>query len=75
MSAIFIVLLASLAVAIIFLAAYLWSVNSGQYDDDYSPAIRILFDTEKNEVTESLLKPSNLATLNQLEEGTSPTDV
>jgi len=27
-----------------FLAAFVWAVRSGQYDDDYSPAIRILFD-------------------------------
>jgi len=27
-----------------FLAAFVWAVRSGQYDDDYSPAVRILFD-------------------------------
>ncbi|MDX2443036.1 MAG: cbb3-type cytochrome oxidase assembly protein CcoS [Bacteroidales bacterium] len=27
-----------------FLAAFIWAVRSGQYDDDYSPAVRILFD-------------------------------
>jgi len=34
----------SLIVALIFLGAYLWSVKSGQFDDDYSPAHRIFFD-------------------------------
>jgi len=34
----------SLIVAIIFLGAYVWSVKSGQFDDDYSPAHRIFFD-------------------------------
>jgi len=34
----------SLLVALIFLGAYVWSVKSGQFDDDYSPAHRIFFD-------------------------------
>lgn len=39
---------ASLLVAIGFLAAFLWAVKSGQYDDKYTPSVRILFD-EKNQ--------------------------
>ena len=44
MSAIIIMLLGSLLIASCFLLAFLWSVKNGQYDDDYSPAQRILFD-------------------------------
>jgi cbb3-type cytochrome oxidase maturation protein len=33
-------------VAIGFLAAFIWSVRSGQYDDDYTPSVRMLFDNE-----------------------------
>lgn len=44
MSVIIILLIASIAVAGIFLGAFLWSVKSGQFEDDYSPASRILFD-------------------------------
>jgi len=33
-------------VAIGFLIAFIWSVNSGQYEDDYTPSIRILFDDD-----------------------------
>lgn len=40
---------ASLIVALSFLAAYLWAVKSGQYDDKYTPSIRILFDDIKKE--------------------------
>ncbi|MCF8240592.1 MAG: cbb3-type cytochrome oxidase assembly protein CcoS [Melioribacteraceae bacterium] len=47
MSAIFVLLGFSLFVAIIFLIAFLWSVKSGQYDDKYTPSIRILFDNIK----------------------------
>lgn len=30
-----------------FLIAFLWSVKTGQFDDDQTPAIRMLFDDEK----------------------------
>lgn len=38
---------ASLLVAVGFLVAYLWAVKSGQFDDKYTPSIRILFDDNK----------------------------
>jgi len=46
MEVIFLLILISLAVAAGFLLAYLWAMRSGQYDDDYTPAVRILFDDE-----------------------------
>jgi len=46
MSVIFVLIAFSSFVAIIFLAAYLWSVKSGQYDDNYTPSVRILFENE-----------------------------
>lgn len=54
MTAIFLVLGASLGAAIMFLFAYLWSVKTGQFDDDYSPAIRILYEDNKDLVSESI---------------------
>lgn len=36
----------SLTVATGFLVAFLWASKSGQYDDDYTPSVRILFDDE-----------------------------
>jgi cbb3-type cytochrome oxidase maturation protein len=44
MSAIIILLIASISVAALFLAAFIWSVRNGQFDDDFSPPQRILFD-------------------------------
>ena len=44
MVVIFILIGLSLIVALIFLSLYIWSVKDGQYDDDYTPAVRILFD-------------------------------
>ncbi len=46
MSVIVILLLASLALALFFLAGFLWSVRGGQFDDPITPAMRILLDDE-----------------------------
>ncbi|MBL0055943.1 MAG: cbb3-type cytochrome oxidase assembly protein CcoS [Chitinophagaceae bacterium] len=46
MSALFILIGVSILVAGSFLAAFLWSVRNGQFDDDQTPSIRMLFDNE-----------------------------
>jgi cbb3-type cytochrome oxidase maturation protein len=40
---------ASLIVALIFLALFVWAVKSGQFDDNETPPYRILFDDDKIE--------------------------
>ena len=42
MSVILILILASLAVALAFLAGYIWAVKAGQFEDTCTPAMRIL---------------------------------
>ena len=34
----------SILIAAGFLIAFIWSVKKGQYDDDYTPSVRMLFD-------------------------------
>jgi len=46
MEIIFILILISLVVAVGFLLAYLWATRSGQFDDEYTPSVRMLFDDE-----------------------------
>lgn len=53
MSVIIILLIVSISVAALFLLAFIWSVKNGQFRDEVSPAVRILFDdkpAEKNEI-------------------------
>lgn len=38
----------SLLLAIGFLVAYFWAVKNNQYEDDYTPSVRILFEDEKD---------------------------
>ena len=51
MVVIFVLIGLSLIAALIFLAAFIWNVKTGQYDDDYTPSVRMLFDDEKKSVT------------------------
>jgi len=44
MSVLFILIGFSLVLAVGFLFAFIISVKSGQYDDEYTPSVRILFD-------------------------------
>lgn len=46
MSAIIVLIVCSLSVALTFLVAFIWSVKAGQYDDDYTPSVRMLFDDQ-----------------------------
>jgi cbb3-type cytochrome oxidase maturation protein len=46
MNIIFLLIGISLTLALIFLGAFIWSVKSGQMDDDYTPSVRMLFDDE-----------------------------
>ncbi len=39
----------SLLAALIFLGAFIWAVRSGQYDDNETPSIRMLFDEDEPE--------------------------
>ena len=47
MSVILILILVSIVVAGLFLGAFFWAVRSGQYDDTYSPSVRMLFEDKK----------------------------
>jgi cbb3-type cytochrome oxidase maturation protein len=44
MSVVIILVIISVIVAGSFLGAFIWSVKKGQYDDDYTPSVRMLFD-------------------------------
>jgi len=46
MSVIYLLISISILVAICFFIAFIKAVRSGQYDDDYTPSVRMLFDDE-----------------------------
>ncbi|NND78528.1 MAG: cbb3-type cytochrome oxidase assembly protein CcoS [Maribacter sp.] len=46
MGVIYVLLTISIIVAILFFTAFIISVRSGQYDDAYTPSVRMLFEDE-----------------------------
>ncbi|AXT58199.1 cbb3-type cytochrome oxidase assembly protein CcoS [Aquimarina sp. AD1] len=46
MGVIYVLLTISIIVAIVFFIAFILSVKKGQYDDTYTPSVRMLFDDE-----------------------------
>ena len=52
MDIIIVLLGASLVVALGFLIAFIWSVKTGQFEDDFSPAHRILFEEKLDNTNE-----------------------
>lgn len=61
MSVIYMLLAISILVALIFFVAFVISVRKGQYDDSYTPSVRMLFDDELCE------KATDENTYNQLD--------
>ncbi len=46
MSVIYLLISISILVAVGFFIAFILAIKTGQYDDDYTPSVRILFDDE-----------------------------
>ena len=48
----------SIILAVCFLYAFIKAVRNGQYDDDYTPSVRMLFEDEliKKETTKDQIK-------------------
>ena len=59
MSVIILLVIIGVVVAGLFLLGFIWAVKSGQYDDMYSPSVRILFDNNKESTEEPTKKDSS----------------
>lgn len=49
MGIIAVLILISLSIAVLFLLIFYWSMKSGQYDDTYTPSVRMLFEDKQKE--------------------------
>lgn len=58
MNIVFFMIIVSVFIAIIFFILFLKSVKSGQYDDMYTPSVRMLFEDEFVEKKEHTTKES-----------------
>jgi len=61
MSVLFVLIGFSLLLAVVFLAAFIVSIKRGQFDDEYTPGVRILFDdtTASNSSTSQKARHGN----------------
>ena len=46
MGVIYILISASIFVAVLFFGAFVYAVKTGQFEDSYTPSVRMLFDDE-----------------------------
>ena len=61
MEILYLMIICSVSLALIFLIIFIIGAKKGQFEDDESPAVRILFDSEikKEEVSQEELKNKN----------------
>ncbi|MCI5058823.1 MAG: cbb3-type cytochrome oxidase assembly protein CcoS [Flavobacteriales bacterium] len=67
MSIIYVLITVSVLVAIVFFVAFVYSVKKGQYDDTYTPSVRMLFEDEvvntkqeqNTKIDKEIIKTSN----------------
>jgi len=48
----------SLLIALIFLGAFFWAAKAGQFEEDFAPAVRILFEDSEEQKNEEHEKTS-----------------
>ena len=56
MSVVFILVFAAIILASVFLVAFIWSVKNGQYEDTYTPSVRMLFEDPEVKIEEETEK-------------------
>jgi len=67
MDIIFLMISVSIVIAVIFFVLFIKSVKSGQYDDLYTPSVRMLFEdefSEKHDKTSDTKSNTNSINLN-----------
>ncbi len=62
MSVIVILILISLTVALLFLAGFIWAVKSGQFEDTFTPSLRLLTEDDAAKPSTTNVKQQNHTT-------------
>jgi cbb3-type cytochrome oxidase maturation protein len=59
MKVVVILIFASLGLALTFLAAFIWAVRSGQYEDTFTPSMRVLTEEEPESKLTNASEPNH----------------
>jgi len=62
MSVIYVLLTISIIVAVVFFIAFILAVKNGQFDDSYTPSVRMLFEDELVKVKPKRTKEKEIKT-------------
>ncbi len=54
MAIIVVLITISLSIAVLFLIIFYWNMKAGQYDDTYTPSVRMLFENKPKARTEKV---------------------
>ncbi len=57
MNIMFLLIGVSLLAALIFLFLFIWAVKTGQFDDTFTPSVRVLFDDDLISTIEDEMEP------------------
>lgn len=68
MSVVFVLVFAAIIMAGAFLIAFIWSVKNGQYEDTYTPSVRMLFDDPEVKEEEKVISRSDQSQLAEKKE-------
>ena len=68
MDILYLMILCSVSLAVVFLVIFIINARKGQFEDDESPAVRILFDDEVREEKEDSGNKNEKRESNKLEE-------
>ena len=59
MNVILLLMLASLAVAAVFLGSFIWAVRTGQFEDTGTPPLRVLAEEDLRPTSKTILPETN----------------
>ena len=74
MSVLILLIAFSILIAGGFLAAFIWSVKKGQFDDDYTPSVRMLFDDDPK-VSDTSLVSDTCQSINKVSDVVKTSDI
>lgn len=69
MTVIFLLIPLSIIIALCFLAAFIWAVRSGQYEDTCTPSMRLLLEEKRESDADEISKKAKVGSASDISSG------
>lgn len=69
MTVIFLLIPLSIIIALCFLAAFIWAVRSGQYEDTCTPSMRLLLEEKRESDADEISKKAKVESASDISSG------